>query len=538
MSATPSPETLGGAALDRVAQRARATVRADAAALLVREETSLLLVAGDCGLEEAATCVLEAERAVVIRARGVAAGVPVHVAGTLRGALCVRAADRDAIDETHLELLGDLAALAADLVEHAERRSRLAGAVEAGVEALAGLLDLRDGSLPRGSAEVVSLAHRVADRLAEADPAAAGGVRDMLRERGVSHPAAGRFGRRTTAAGDAPRHTLSAAFERIERLPALAEPRERLLALLRQERPPMGDVVATIESDIALVIGVLRAANLVAPKPGRGVAAVREAVEALAPRGLEVLVERIPAVDFFEQRPAWRTPPERFRLHAVAVQAAADRLGHELGHENLEELAVAALLHDVGKLVLVDAYPGYPARVHGTAATAEERVHAERRELGIDHALVGGVLTRRLGLPGRLAAAIERHHANDAEGTAAVLRLADLLAHYGHGRPVDPGALLAAARRVGLSPRALRTVMYELPGGMAARRRAAEPSPLTPKEIAAVRGLSEGKLYKEIALCLGVTTSTVRSHLHAAYRKMGAADRAQAVLIATERGWL
>ena len=52
------------------------------------------------------------------------------------------------------------------------------------------------------------------------------------------------------------------------------------------------------------------------------------------------------------------------------------------------------------------------------------------------------------------------------------------------------------------------------------------------------RGLSEGKLYKEIAIGLGVTTSTVRSHLHAAYRKMGAADRAQAVLIATERGWL
>jgi putative nucleotidyltransferase with HDIG domain len=534
MSATPSPETLGGAALVRVVERARAVVGAERAALLLREDSSLMLVAGGCGLEEAATCVLEAERPVVIRDRGAAAGVPIQVGGAMRGALCVRGA----IDERDLEVLDDLAAMAADLIEHAERRSKLAGAVEAGVEALAGLLDLRDGSLPRGSAEVVALAHRVAERLSAADPSTAPEVRDMLKERGVLHPAAGRFARRTPTANDAPRHSLSAAFERIERLPALAEPRDRLLDLLRQERAPLGEICATIESDIALVIGVLRAANTITPRPPRGVATVREAIGVLAPRGLEVLVERIPTVDFFEQRPAWRTPPERFRLHAVAVQAAADRLGHELGHENLEELAVAALLHDVGKLVLVDAYPGYPGRVHGTAATAEQRVHAERRELGIDHALVGGVLVRRLGLPGRLAAAIERHHANDAEGTAAVVRLADLLAHYGHGRPVDPGALLSAARRVGLSPRALRTVMYELPGGMAARRRAAEPSPLTPKEVAAVRGLSEGKLYKEIAVGLGVTTSTVRSHLHAAYRKMGAADRAQAVLIATERGWL
>jgi putative nucleotidyltransferase with HDIG domain len=539
MPTIPSAEALGSAALERVAVRARATTRADRAALLLFHEQGLLLAAGDAGLEEAATCVLEAGRAVVIRRKGVAAGVPLEVGGVLRGALCVGSHDESAVSEAELEILGDLALMAADLIEHAERRSRLAGAVEAGVEALAGLLDLRDGSLARGGGEVVSLAHRVADRLAEADPDAAGEVREMLRERGVGEPSAGRFTRRTTeATTEPPRQALSAAFERIERLPALAEPRDRLLGLLRLDRPPLGDVVATIESDVALVLSVLRAANLIAPRPSRGVASVREAYATMAPQGLEVLIERIPAVDFFEQRPASRTPTERFRLHAVAVQVAAERLAQELGHEDADELAVAALLHDIGKLVLVDAYPGYPGRVLGTAATAEERLRAERRELGIDHALVGGVLVRRLGLPSRLAAAIERHHAPDADGMAAVVRLADLLAHYGHGRPVDPGALLQAARRVGLNPRALRTVMYELPGGLAARRRTAEPSPLTPKELSAVRGLAEGKLYKEIALSLGVTTSTVRSHLHAAYRKMGAADRAQAVLIATERGWL
>src|SRR4051812_42964193 len=537
----PGPRTqqaAGSVALERVVTRARSSMRADCAALLVREGDGLLLVAGDPGVEEAATCVLDAGRAVVIRDARVAAGVPVEVAGQQRGALCVASDDEHALEEAQLELLGDLAALAGDLLEHAERRARLTGAVEAGVEALAGLLDLRDGSLPRGAGEVVSLARRVADRLAEADPAAAGEVRGLLREHGVARPAAGRFARRTASTAP-PRPALAGAFERVERLPALAEPRERLLSLLRSPYPPLGDIVGTVESDIALVLAVLRAANLVGDKAGgASVASVPEAIAALSPRGLQVLVERIPAVDFFEQRPAWRTPPERFRLHAVAVQVAAERLASELGYEASEELAVAALLHDVGKLVLVDAYPGYPGRVHGTAGTAEERLRAERSELGIDHALVGGVLMRRLGLPVRLAAAIERHHAPDAEGAAAILRLADLLAHYGHGRPVDPGALLQASRRIGLAPRALRTVMYELPGGGAARRRAREPSPLTPKELLAVRGLSEGKLYKEIAQELGVTTSTVRSHLHAAYRKMGAADRAQAVLIATERGWL
>ena len=53
-----------------------------------------------------------------------------------------------------------------------------------------------------------------------------------------------------------------------------------------------------------------------------------------------------------------------------------------------------------------------------------------------------------------------------------------------------------------------------------------------------LRRLAEGKVYKQIAHELTLSTSTVRTHLHNIYGKLGAVDRAQAVLIATERGWL
>ena len=59
----------------------------------------------------------------------------------------------------------------------------------------------------------------------------------------------------------------------------------------------------------------------------------------------------------------------------------------------------------------------------------------------MDHALVGACW-RALGLPNRLAMAIERHHSDDAEGEPALVRLADMLAHYGHGKPVNPKELL------------------------------------------------------------------------------------------------
>jgi DNA-binding NarL/FixJ family response regulator len=53
-----------------------------------------------------------------------------------------------------------------------------------------------------------------------------------------------------------------------------------------------------------------------------------------------------------------------------------------------------------------------------------------------------------------------------------------------------------------------------------------------------LKRLAEGKVYKQIAHELMLSTSTVRTHLHNVYGKLGAVDRAQAVLIATEHGWL
>src|SRR3954463_549289 len=62
---------------------------------------------------------------------------------------------------------------------------------------------------------------------------------------------------------------LTAAFEALEVFPALAESRDRLVALVGEEHPSTGDVVRAIESDVALVIAVMRLANGV-DSPRRG----------------------------------------------------------------------------------------------------------------------------------------------------------------------------------------------------------------------------------------------------------------------------
>ena len=98
--------------------------------------------------------------------------------------------------------------------------------------------------------------------------------------------------------------------------------------------------------------------------------------------------------------------------------------------------------------------------------------------------------------------------------------------------------MVGAAEACGLTEARLHQLVYEFPhcpGPTAAPRRAVSA---LRREVDALRGLAEGKVYKEIAEEMGLSASTVRTHLHNVYRKIGAADRAQAVLVARERGWV
>ncbi len=340
----------------------------------------------------------------------------------------------------------------------------------------------------------------------------------------------------TSQAGSGERHQneghgrrLTMAFEALEAFPALAESRDRLLAVVSKDHVATADVVAAVESDVALIIAVLRLANRSQDGRARVDTAVA-AVEALSPPTVQAVASRVRTFDFFERASVWDAAPERFRLHALATQHAADRVATEVGYENRDRLTVTSLLHDVGKLVLLHAYPGYPSQVHRGARTPEERIHQERRELGVDHALVGGVLIRRWGLPASLATPIERHHNPDVEGEAAFIRLADMLAHYEQGARVSPTEMIQTARSIGLGPDELRRVMYELPSPNGQRQRHVDPCPLSGRELGVLQRLAEGKVYKQIAHELTLSTSTVRTHLHNIYGKLGAVDRAQAVL--------
>ncbi len=155
---------------------------------------------------------------------------------------------------------------------------------------------------------------------------------------------------------------LTAAFEALEAFPVLAESRNRVMRLFEAGDPPTAEVVTAVESDVALAVAVMRLANQIdGRKRGRVESAV-EGVEVLSPQAVHAIASRARTFDFFERTAVWQGIPERFRLHAVATQQAADRVAREIEYEFRDRLMITSLLHDVGKLVLVHAYPGYVRR--------------------------------------------------------------------------------------------------------------------------------------------------------------------------------
>jgi DNA-binding CsgD family transcriptional regulator/HD-like signal output (HDOD) protein len=294
-------------------------------------------------------------------------------------------------------------------------------------------------------------------------------------------------------------------------------------------------LINVIESDIGLTAAILRRSQCAG---GKSVTNVLDAVSELTMREILDSINELPVASF-----PWQTAVERMlhhsRVHAQAVARAADRIGREALVSCTDDVVAVALLHDVGKLAIARALPGYEDATDARSLTAEIRVRRERQALGLDHASLGGLLLERWGLPSRISAVVAAHHTSAEEGEfATIVRLADLVARHAQGDAVDRRQLLRLAAACGLSARMLRDVLFDLPRSGGSQRRRAQPSPLSSRETAVLRLLADGDLYKEIALKLGLSQSTVRTHLHHVYRKLEVADRAQAVLRATEMGWL
>jgi putative nucleotidyltransferase with HDIG domain len=212
-----------------------------------------------------------------------------------------------------------------------------------------------------------------------------------------------------------------------------------LLALLRQQDVDTHAVVRLIMLDPALTAQVLRRCN----SARRGLAApVGDLPNAVLQIGFGEVYRVVAAIvgerTLGAPQPGYGIAQGELWKHCAVAAVAARLIARDLGADD-PLVFTAALLHDLGKLVLTTALEAAYAEV--IAKTEGERLsllEAEKAILGVDHAEIGGQLLSRWNFPETLVQAVWRHHdplrAGHAEQLAAFVHLGDVLAHWlGHG---------------------------------------------------------------------------------------------------------
>jgi putative nucleotidyltransferase with HDIG domain len=219
----------------------------------------------------------------------------------------------------------------------------------------------------------------------------------VARERKVQHDA--RVRERTLA-----------ALNELRQIPALQSLAQGFLRAMSRQEVSVSEVITSIEKDSALCVRVLRMANSVLVSPEQRIEDLDTAVQMLgvkrvrnAAQALFTLRDANRVADGFDWRHLW--------IHALATAAIAEELERQLRSNDDSQVHLAALLHDVGKIVLSTIAPDAYREVLLVSWNENGRLEdLERERLGVDHREAGVLFAQHNQLPPVVLESIAHHN--------------------------------------------------------------------------------------------------------------------------------
>lgn len=203
--------------------------------------------------------------------------------------------------------------------------------------------------------------------------------------------------------------SLRALDERIDRLPLIDSAVHEILVLLNRPDSNFSRIVERLSPDLA--VRLLDMAN--AAHPETEVRSLKHALSLLGFAEMRQMLTTAVMVDHFTGRiDAFRF--DRFARQARFCAAAADMLGRVMEYRHREDLTTAALLHNIGKLVIAV----YFSEAHGRIVACKRAegvttLEAEIQVLGHGHAEIGALVLRRFNVPEDICEAVRYHNTED-----------------------------------------------------------------------------------------------------------------------------
>lgn len=220
--------------------------------------------------------------------------------------------------------------------------------------------------------------------------------------------------------------TLQSEIGRIDTIPTIPDTLKKLLTVLENPKTSLTEISKFILNDPALTSRVLKMVNSpVYGFPGR-ISSVNQALLLL---GLNVVRGLLLGISVFE---AMQKAMHGLWDHSLGVAVTARIIARMKDISEPEEISVAALLHDIGKVILILKFPEEYQNVIKIVEKNKLFIfEAEKEIFGITHADAGAWVAHKWSFPHNLIEIIEYHHRPEFSKNVplhtAIIHIADII---------------------------------------------------------------------------------------------------------------
>ncbi len=240
-----------------------------------------------------------------------------------------------------------------------------------------------------------------------------------------------------------PDFTLEYVFENLSALPAFPKVAQRALSLLEDPKVVISELATILKYDASITANILRVTNSARYGLQQQVTTLDTALALLGQNQIREIIVTSASLPYLA-KPIRGYGMESSDLwaHSLACAMTSEILSRYTGFSSPDVLFTAALLHDLGKMVL-NIYVGPRLEEIQCVARREDSTFSEAEwwTIGGEHAVIGSQLLRYWDFPNDIVRAVRTHHDPDLyiqEDLNAMLALSDIITvNLGIGVGVD-----------------------------------------------------------------------------------------------------
>ncbi len=193
-------------------------------------------------------------------------------------------------------------------------------------------------------------------------------------------------------------------------IPSMPASAQKAFELSTDPGAELRDFVKVIESDEALSARVLKIANSVYFERGKPSNTIEESVIVIGMNEIRSLLNATTLCEIFPTRNPLRT---QFWTHDLAVAIVARALAQRIAPAVMEAVFLGGLMHDVGKLLLIQRAPTDYAKILESARTRGISFgEAESQLFPFDHTEVGLLIAQKWRFSQELQLILRQHNSS------------------------------------------------------------------------------------------------------------------------------